>query len=424
MRHSHQDTHWDDQAHYCSVYSPSAIIQPTIHYQTPPLSMRPSFTLLSLFFIVAGIAWIAATPAQRSTFIATLFGPPPQQPLQPSPLKTVAALPRHRPAAQAQTVPAAKPARSFAAEGVGDACGGPPTLAVTEVQSSHVYTFHNQDGVTSFSDRLPAAAPTQDVSDKYRRREQYFRVNLIHDQAPNAVRLQTRIMAGTQQIFMFLARHLEVDKLRQVYLDLRLLPDNSSFSRYRRQHAPKLDTNTGFYMPAKNEAVVRILPGRDGDDHTLEIVRHETTHLIAAALFGNLPDWLNEGLAEYFERLDIDGQAKIIRPSPYYLKLLRKRLRRGTLPDLQQHLRLSHRQWKREDQALRYAIGWSVVFFLTTEPQGRHLLASLLGAQAAHRCRRFSTADFLEQHHPGGIAALNRNWRRWVAGSEPPAQYF
>ena len=391
--------------------------------------MRPSFTLLSLVFIVIGLAWIATTPKQHAAFIARLFGPPPRQSIQPPPLTTTAAAPRQprhaRPEAPRKPAPRAEEAtRRFATDGVGDACGGPPTLAVTEVQSSNVYAFTSKDGVTSFSDRRPAAAPTRDVSGKYRRREQYFRVKLIHDQAPGAVRMQTRIMADTQQIFMFLARHLEIDKLRQVYLDLRLLPDKDSFGRYRRKYAPKLDTTTGFYMTRKNEAVVRILPGRNGDDRTLGIVRHETSHLIAAALFGNLPDWLNEGLAEYFERMDVDGQAKIIRPSSYYLKLLRKRLRRGTLPRLQQHLRLSHKQWNREDQALRYAIGWSVVFFVMSEPRGRHLLASLLAEQATHRCRRFSTADFLERNQQGGLNALDRHWRHWLAATEPPAQYF
>lgn len=388
------------------------------------LRMRPSFTFLSLLFIAFGIVWIVATPAQRSSFIAGLFGPPPQQQLAPTPLKIAAPVVRELPVARPPAVPSNEPVRRFAADGVGDACGGPPTLAVTEVQSSNVYAFRSKDGVPSFSDRPSMAAPTQDVSAKYRRREQYFRINLIHEQAPGAVRLQTRIMADTQQIFLFLARHLEVDRLRQVYLDLRLLPDKGSFNRYRRKHAPSLDTNTGFYMANKNEAVVRILTGRSGDSRTLGVVRHETSHLIAAALFGSLPNWLNEGLAEYFERLDVDGQAKIIRPSGYYLKLLRKRLQRGSLPDLQQHLRLSRQQWRREDQALRYAIAWSLVFFLNSEPQGRHLLASLLSEQAAHRCQRFSTADFLERNHPGGIGSLERHWRRWLAASDPPAQYF
>jgi hypothetical protein len=209
--------------------------------------MRPSFTLLSLFIIAAGIAWISATPAQRTALITRLFGPPPQA-TAPStaprrPITTAALRPRPAPPKPA---PAQEAPRHFAAEGVGSACGGPATLAVTDVQASNVYAFVDKQGVTSFSDRRPATAATEDVSGKYRRREPYFRIKLIHDLAPDAVLMQTRIMADTQQIFMFLARHLEIDNLRQVYLDLRLLPDKASFSRYRRKHAPMLDTHSGF----------------------------------------------------------------------------------------------------------------------------------------------------------------------------------
>ena len=177
-------------------------------------------------------------------------------------------------------------------------------------------------------------------------------------------------------------------------------------------------------MPSRNEAVVRMRAGRHGDDCTLEVVRHETSHLIAAALFGKLPKWLNEGLAEYFERMDVDGQAKIIRPSTYYLELLRQKLRQGTLPDLRKHLRLSRGQWLRESERLRYGIAWSLVYYLMTDPRGRHLLASLLDAKAEHRCQRFSTAKFLDSHYQGGIAALDHGWRRWLAASDPPAHYF
>ena len=251
-----------------------------------------------------------------------------------------------------------------------------------------------------------------------------LRINLIHDQAPDAIRMRTRIIADTQQIFLFLARHLEVDNLRQVYLDLRLLPTLAAFEAYRNQFAPKLDTNSGFYSSKRNEAVVRMRSGRHGDGRTLKVVRHETSHLIAAALFGRLPKWLDEGLAEYFERLDVEGQAKIIRPSGYYLKTLRRHLRSGTLPELQRHLRLSRKQWLRLDQDLSYGIAWSLVYYLMTEPRGRHLLAQLLDAKAARRCRHFDTSEYIDRHYPGGIAGLDQLWRNWLGKSDPPGLYF
>jgi hypothetical protein len=306
----------------------------------------------------------------------------------------------------------------------GTACNTPPTRSVKDVQSSKVYRFVGKDGVVSFSDREPAAAEANNLSKRYRRREQYFRLRLLHDQAPNAVRMQAHIMADTQQIFVFLTRHLEVENLRQVYLNLRLLPSKASFRAYRRKVAPTPNTTAGFYMPSKNEAVVRLHKGRNGDQRTLEVIRHESSHLIAAALFGNLPSWLNEGLSEYFERMEIQDLAKVIRPSPGFLKLLRKKLRHGNLPSLDRHLHLSNKQWRRKDQSLSYGIAWSLIYYLMSEAEGRHFLAELLDAQAKHRCRPFTTSEFVEQHYRDGIAGLDREWREWLAGPPPPAHYY
>ena len=390
--------------------------------------MRPSFMIAALFAIAAGLAWLLATPAQRSELIALL---PASSAQRPPPMS---AAPPRRPQHLSSPVIAAQPTttqrdskrhhRAYSSESADNNCSKPPTLSVNDVQSSSVYQFVNNDGVVSFTDKRPTAVSTRNVSKQYQRREQYFRINLIHDLAPDAVRMQTRIMADTQQIFLFLARHLEIDNLRQVYLDLRLLPTKQAFAAYRKKVAPKLNTNSGFYSSGRNEAVVRMHSGRHGDDRTLGVVRHETSHLIAAALFGSLPKWLNEGLAEYFERLDVDGQAKIVRPSAYYLKTLRHHLRDGSLPALHRHLRLSRKQWLRLDQDLAYGIGWSLVYYLMAEPHGRHLLAQLLDAQAAKRCQRFSTSDYIDRHYPGGISQLEQRWRNWLKQSDPPAHYF
>ena len=398
--------------------------------------MHASRLLIPLIAASATLAWWQASPAQQRTLWGWILGPRPAatvaEPVQAIDRKRVvvasapaAARPSAATMARTPTPRTPRPPHGeqvqSGEDGVGDACGGPPTLAVTDVQASKVFQFKDGSGVVSFSDQAPVTTRSRDVSQKYRKREQYFRVKLVLDQAPAGIRMQTRIMADTQQIFLFLSRHLKVDSLRQVFLDLRLLPDRNTFAAYRRRVAPGLKTNSGFYSSSRNEAVVRM---RHADELTLEVVRHETSHLIAAALFGNLPKWLNEGLAEYFERMEVDGLAKTITPSRYFLKVLRKHQRGGTLPQLPQHLRLSRRQWLREDEKLRYAVGWSIVYHLMATPRGRRFLAALLKAQAAHRCQRFSTANFVDSNYPAGIEGLDRDWRQWLAGRDPVAQYF
>src|SRR5262249_39743854 len=66
----------------------------------------------------------------------------------------------------------------------------------------------------------------------------------------------------------------------------------------------------GLYMPGAKELW---LNGRAADASLLRLIRHEGFHQFLSFHFGNrVPDWLNEGLAQYFEGDRVEGEKILV----------------------------------------------------------------------------------------------------------------
>lgn len=155
----------------------------------------------------------------------------------------------------------------------------------------------------------------------------------------------------------------------------------------------------------------------------LAVVRHEATHVIVAGLYGYSPVWFNEGLAEYFEYLQVSGQRRQVEPVAYHLAHLRRLLKRGELIPLYEYVHLKPEQWYGGNRDARYVQAWALVYFLMSEETGKCVLQEMMAQLAQNYCWRFSTVDFIEQNYPGGFAVLEVNWRRWLARDPQPHRY-
>lgn len=82
------------------------------------------------------------------------------------------------------------------------------------------------------------------------------------------------------------------------YIHLFLFQEKHTYQEYLQQYFPRVPYRRALFIKARGPGMVFAFAGAD-----LEIdVRHECTHaLLHAWLTGDLPLWLDEGLAEYFE---------------------------------------------------------------------------------------------------------------------------
>ncbi len=154
------------------------------------------------------------------------------------------------------------------------------------------------------------------------------------------------------------------------------------------------------------------------------MTRHEITHLALGNWLGDTPLWLNEGLAEFIERLQFQ-QSYATAPAPVQdLDNIARLRRSGRLPALRSFLAMDRDDWNRLGNDIVYPYAWSLVHFLLMDPQHRPLVSAHLNTLAQHRCRAFDHAGYLDLNYPGGLDAMAADWRTWLTGSQATALTF
>ncbi|AKT36047.1 tetratricopeptide repeat protein [Chondromyces crocatus] len=202
------------------------------------------------------------------------------------------------------------------------------------------------------------------------------------------------------------------------------------------------DHNVGAYH--KRGSVLELDPsstlvmhGADLDDETQEVFLHELTHQFLALRFGPLPTWLNEGLAQYYETLRIEGNqislgapgAHDFSEQPHIWTSWRGNLIQTQIPatwaptvwdlvhsDRGSFYGLSSRPEKPEELQKRsvthYTAAWKFVHLLSNGPDAtyRSRFDAMLGAlQAGTRPRE----AFLEQYG-GDLPRLQADYQRYL----------
>lgn len=147
-------------------------------------------------------------------------------------------------------------------------------------------------------------------------------------------------------------------------------------------------------------------------DRTWHVVQHEGFHQFARAVIrGDLPTWLNEGLAEYFGEAVFTGDSFLSGLIPFdRLGRLKTEISRGKLKSIEQMMQMSHDAWNRDLQYENYDQAWSMVHFLVHGDEGKYQQAMvrfivLLGNGNDWRSAWRQTF--------GDTAGFEQHWRDW-----------
>jgi hypothetical protein len=135
-------------------------------------------------------------------------------------------------------------------------------------------------------------------------------------------------------------------------VEVYILNDRQSFAHFLRYYYPELPPRRAFFLAEGPRRVVYTCFGeRLGED-----LRHEATHALLNVAIGDLPLWLDEGLAEYFE--GADGRHG---RNPEHLGRLPGDVATGWKPDL---VRLESLKSVREMAPRDYREAWAWVHYL------------------------------------------------------------
>ena len=137
-----------------------------------------------------------------------------------------------------------------------------------------------------------------------------------------------------------------------VPVEVYILDDRESFTHFLRFYYPDLPPRRAFFVSQGTQrAVYTYFGDRLGED-----MRHEATHALLNVAVGDLPLWLDEGLAEYFE-----GPENRHGKNPEHLERLPGDLASGWRPDL---ARLETLKSVREMTPTDYREAWAWVHYL------------------------------------------------------------
>ncbi|HKX84756.1 MAG TPA: tetratricopeptide repeat protein [Pyrinomonadaceae bacterium] len=168
------------------------------------------------------------------------------------------------------------------------------------------------------------------------------------------------------------------ETFRQVFRTVNLtssIPTNvvvfksdSAFKPYKPKRADGKTDNflAGYFQPG--EDVNYIAVSTEGPDaETFGTIFHEYVHFIVDTNFGksDVPAWFNEGLAEYYQTFEIEGdqKAKLGYPQGNHLELLRQ----NKLLPLETLFKVTHyslRENGNHSRSVFYAQSWALIHYL------------------------------------------------------------
>ena len=156
-------------------------------------------------------------------------------------------------------------------------------------------------------------------------------------------------------------------------IEIYILDDRATFNHFLKYYYPELPPRRAFFFAQGERRVIYAYRGERMD----EDLRHEACHALLHGAVGDLPLWLDEGLAEYFEQ-----------PTPSrglnreHLSYLPADLKDQWQPNLERLEKLVDvRQMTPRD----YRESWAWVhYLLNTTPQHRQALITYVADQRSH----------------------------------------
>ncbi|MCG6860813.1 MAG: DUF1570 domain-containing protein [Chromatiaceae bacterium] len=286
-----------------------------------------------------------------------------------------------------------------------------------------IYRWTDAGGRSQFGDRPPpeSAMDVQALSDRYGEEKTPFSFEIIpvgYDMDPET---RVKVEVAVSKIHEILGSRLGLKFRRDPSFTIRIFKDKESYAGYR-EGPPLAGLASGYYSPARNEAVTW---RHHNFEKMLEVITHEANHALIHHRLGEVPPWLNEGLSEYFERMEVFGQAVVIHPNEQWDQVVKQKVRDGSIKPLRDYLGLSQQGWQihnfRTNDA--YAQAWSLIHFLMSTPDGTRLLGHLINTLDRVGAQAFSGAATLDADYEGGLDALETRWLAWVLGPKRSHYY-
>jgi hypothetical protein len=240
------------------------------------------------------------------------------------------------------------------------------------------------------------------------------------DMGPEAAQLFAR---HQEALFGELYKRMAGNKAGSVQIPRGTVLVVGSKETYLSMVGPEAKGTQGLFDPNKNQ--ISVWGSNDETDRTLETLRHEGTHQFVRQCIGSkCPLWLNEGLAEFFERAQfVGGQLQVGQAPAYLVRELQRALAEDRLLPVPDMLAITHETWaaavkdESKDAGLQYAEAWAMVHFLQGADNNKYQGPFI--QYIWHLGRGRSSKDAWDLAFGGGIAAFEKRFREYIKDLQP-----
>jgi hypothetical protein len=173
--------------------------------------------------------------------------------------------------------------------------------------------------------------------------------------------------------------------------------------------------SAGVFISIGSGGKLMAVAGKSVTQQTWQVVQHEGFHQFAHAVIGGeIPTWLNEGLAEYFGESIFTGDGFVtgVIP-PWRLERLKQEISGGETKTIRQMMETSPDQWAGNLNIINYDQAWSMVHFLVHGDDQKYQAAFSNCIREISKGKTFNTAwiDTI-----GPTDGFEDRWKKWWSG--------
>jgi hypothetical protein len=207
-------------------------------------------------------------------------------------------------------------------------------------------------------------------------------------------------------------------------VNVTIFGDKDEFLKYQKERLGSVISETGYYSGRYRETVVLQQKNTKKTNDAKEMVGtvfHEANHLIMRYSIPSCPTWVNEGLSEYFEGLNVFGENRRVYLQKNRSWWCKRWVKKGFPIELDKYLNMSHDEWmnfRNKDSNAAYTIGYSLVYFMMSRSNTEKILKELLW-EFKRNGEDANSIKIINQFYPGGLEKLEKNWRDWIPRARP-----
>ena len=180
-----------------------------------------------------------------------------------------------------------------------------------------------------------------------------------------------------------------------------------------------LKDSEGVFIVDSGGSRLMAIAGEKTTPYTWHVVQHEGFHQFAAAVIrGDLPPWLNEGLAEYFGEALFTGDSFVsgVIP-PRRLLRIQNAIAEKKFKPFREMFLLSQDDWNDEMATANYDQAWAMVHFLAQGEDGKYQKAFVAFMRAISTGKPYLDAWF--EVFGRDVDAFQKRFEKWWSELPP-----